>query len=146
MNKVTTPINRNSPLYSMRYNLGTQSEPFYSYAELGEFSSDIEAEKEMIKRLKTCPAILCWEMLKVERLSNTQKSVHQEDTICTHMSGLSQIGLTLNVSISGNDEGALINALFAVAEEVSSGSSSGCNDYFSESSSFYDYQFETFGK
>lgn len=121
MNKVTTPVNHNDPLYSMRCNLGTQSKPFYSYVELGKFSNQYDAEKEMIERLKNCSTLLHWQMFKDERLSNTQSTTYQEDTIYSHMSDLPKTGFKVLIKINGDSDTDIMSMLDEIKNKVEDG-------------------------
>ncbi|WP_063664378.1 hypothetical protein [Aliivibrio fischeri] len=141
MNKVTTPIKHNLPLYSMRCNLGSQSKPFYSYVELGNFSSYFEAEKEMLERLKKCSALLRWEMFKDERLSNIQSTTFQEDTIYSHMTALPKTGFKLIININGNTDTDLILAFDEVKKKIEGGFTFGI-----DGNSSGNYLFDKYGE
>lgn len=98
--------NNNSSFYSVRSNLGTPDSPFYVARDIGRCTSPAEAMESGSHLLKDCEAFLTWHLFEGEMMT--------EHFLETQPS--SQDGIACEVSVHGNTEDEILEAIREISE------------------------------
>ncbi|WP_425263545.1 hypothetical protein [Vibrio owensii] len=111
--------------YTVKANMGTQHQPFYTEHNIGFFDNASQASEAADEVLKNCTSFLEWLLLE---------NGYSTDFI--KRTPLSEKGLCAQIEVYGNTQSDLELGLEKVCEQINSGLMSGCDSNADSSYSF----------